>query len=134
VAQIRYTKEVSMTGKEPETEPSIRFDADPLYGLSSLKTTASQRPHPTAMHTASHTMSDIQRQSSMQGNNPVSHIPNVGHRRSRMPRISIRVPAEILNALDGEALERGCSISQIVRELLHSELSDIKDTKRMSDK
>jgi len=64
----------------------------------------------------------------------MSDIQSVGHNKSRMPKISIRVPAEILNALDAEALERGCSISQIVRELLHSELSDIKDTRRMSDK
>jgi hypothetical protein len=52
----------------------------------------------------------------------MSDIQSAGHRKPRMPnKISIRVSAEILNILDTEAQKRDCSISQIIRELLHSE-------------
>jgi hypothetical protein len=54
--------------------------------------------------------------------NQMSDIQSAGHRKPRMPnKISIRVSAEILNILDTEAQKRDCSISQIIRELLHSE-------------
>jgi hypothetical protein len=112
-----------MTGRQKD-DGGIRFDLPTEWTASGLKRETNQ-----IQNSAPPEMSDTQ---SMQGRNTVSHTPNVGHPRSQMPRISIRVPAEMLNALDAEALERGCSISEIVRGLLHSELSDIKD--RMSDK
>jgi hypothetical protein len=114
-----------MTGREKD-DGAIRFDLPTEWTASSPKPQTSQ-----IQKSAPPKMSDIQ---SLQGKSPVSHTPNVGHGKTRMPRISIRVPAEILNALDAEALERCCSISEIVRELLHSELSDTKDTQKMSDK
>ena len=50
----------------------------------------------------------------------MSYIPDVMQRdgRSRMSCISIRMPAELIAELDAEAREKGCSTSQIVRELL----------------
>jgi Ribbon-helix-helix protein, copG family len=53
-------------------------------------------------------------------NDPMSYIPDVIQRngRSRMPCISIRMPAKLLAELDAEARKSGCSTSDIVRQLL----------------
>jgi metal-responsive CopG/Arc/MetJ family transcriptional regulator len=56
----------------------------------------------------------------MQGNDPMSYIPDVIHpdRESRMSCISIRMPAKLIAALDAEVEKTGGSISKTVRELL----------------